>query len=63
MGVDDVEALGEAAAQVDACAQERARTGRELVQLDVEAVEATQRADLVAHEAPALGVRGVGKHV
>jgi hypothetical protein len=44
-------------------AHERACAGRELVQLDVEPVDAPQRGDLVADEAAALGVRGVGKHV
>ena len=43
--------------------RQRARTGRELVQLDLQSVELSQRGDLVADEAPALGMGGVGEHV
>ena len=65
VGVDDVEPLaGVAAAQLPRAARERARTGRELVQLHVvHAVQAAQRVDLVAHELPALGMGRGGQHV
>jgi ribonuclease PH len=42
---------------------ERLGAGRELVQLDLEVGELAQRGDLVADEAPALGMGGVGEHV
>ena len=49
--------------QVHRRERKRARAGRKLVELDVEAGQAPQRGDLVAHEAAALWVRGVGEHV
>ena len=61
--VHDVEALVVAAAQRQRGAGQRAGAGRELVQLDVQAVERAQRGHLIADEAAALGVRGVGQHV
>ena len=65
MGVHDVEALAlEAPAQIAPGAQVAARAaGGEGVQLDVEAVDALQRADLVAHEAAQRGAGGGGVHV
>ena len=54
---------GERRPQLARRRHERAAARRELVQLDLEPVEAPQRADLVAHEAPALGMGGVGEHV
>jgi len=41
----------------------RPATGRELIELDIQLVQLAQRGDLVAHEAPALGVARVGEHV
>ena len=37
--------------------------GRELEELDLQALDAAQRSHLIAHEAPALRVRLVGLHV
>jgi glutamate racemase len=65
MGVHDVEALGvaEALAQLARGAGKCGGPRRELVQLDFDSAERAQRGGLVAHEAAALGVRGVGLHV
>ena len=52
-----------AAAQIACRVHQRTRAGRELVKLDVESVEPAQGGDLIAHEAAALGVLGVGQHV
>ncbi len=56
-------AVTEAPAQLERASRERARAGRELVQLHLHAAELCERGHLVAHEAAALGVRGVGAHV
>ena len=71
--MDDVEAVpsapeervrgAKAPAQLDRRARQRARSRRELVELDVQAAELAQRGDLVADEAAALGMGGVGEHV
>jgi hypothetical protein len=74
MGVDDVERRAGGAvsqqrraaitsAELEGRMRKRSATGRELIELDVQAVEAMQRSDLIADEAPALGVCGVGQHV
>ena len=52
-----------AAGELKRRARQPASTGRELEQLDLQPVELPQRRDLVAHEAPALGVKGVRQHV
>ncbi len=52
-------ALGERAGRREQCVG----AGRELVELHLQALEAPQRAHLIAHEMPALGMAGVGEHV
>ncbi len=63
--VYDVElrCMAEARAQLASGGEQRAGTRRELVQLDLDAVEPAQRGHLVADEAAALGVAGIGPHV
>jgi hypothetical protein len=65
VGVDDVEAPGgaEAPAQPGSRSPKRTRAGRELIQLDIEAIEATERGDLVADELSPLRVDAVSEHV
>ncbi len=67
MRVHHVEALApEVPSQRSAAARQRARALRQLVQLDLRAVEArqpTQRLDLVAHEPAALRMGRRGPHV
>jgi glutamate racemase len=54
---------GKGAAQVRRRARQCARPWRELVQLHLHVAQCAHRVDLIAHEAAALGVGGVGKHV
>src|SRR5262245_43171540 len=64
MGVGDVDALVSIAApQLAPGTDKRTGAGRKLVELHLEPIEPAQRGDLIAHEAPALGVGGVGPHV
>ena len=77
MGVHDVEARGRAQVEPGgallrpggACAQLARGAGqllgsrRELEQLHLQPRGAPQRFDLIAHEAPALRVLGIGEHV
>jgi len=74
VGMDDVEAItgkapvpsrspAEQTAQVDGGAPQRAAPGSELIELDLQLVQAPQRGDLIAHEAAALGMGGVREHV
>ncbi len=68
MSVDDVEvapcrALRGEAAQVKGRARQGRPARRELIELDVQFVQAAQRGDLVAHKLPALGMAGIGEHV
>ncbi len=62
--VDDVEALPAVPArQLEEAPAKRGCARRELLQLDLQALDRTQRRDLIAHESPALGVGGVRPHV
>ena len=68
MGVDDVPSGPCAGCAGGAPGNERGAcelrgAGRELEELDLQALDAAQRSHLIAHEAPALRVRLVGLHV
>jgi hypothetical protein len=64
VGVHHIEAIARIApAQIPCGAQQRARAGRELIQLHVPVAETPQRVDLVAHESSPLGMGRVGEHV
>ncbi len=64
VGVDDVEALTPVAAtHLPGAAYERVRAWGHLEQLRLDPIQAAQRVDLVAYEAPARGMGAVGQHV
>jgi hypothetical protein len=61
--IDSPRSTTVAAAQLASGIYERGAAGGELVQLNLRVAQPAQRVHLVAHEATALGVAGVGKHV
>ncbi len=68
MGMDDVKLSRACAAAISPAQlawglEQRAHAGRELVQLDLDALQEAQRPDLIADESAPLGMVRIGEHV